>query len=158
LFAAKGELLHMDRGQVGRWSLLGYRILGLGIYRGQSGQWSWFLHRLSGLGILAFLLVHIIDISLLELGPTYYNDAISIFSTPGIRAASLILIAAVMYHVFNGLRIIAIDFWPSGVRYQQQMWIAAMALAILCFIGMGIFVIGPIFGFFTPGVGPLVFM
>jgi len=147
----------MDRG-VDRWALWRYRILGLGIYRGQSGQWSWFLHRFSGLGILAFLLVHIVDISLIGLGPTVYNDAISIFSTTYVRALSLILIGAVMYHVFNGVRIILVDFWPNGVKYQQQMWIIAMVLAILSFIGMGIFVIGPVFGFFTPGVGPLVYM
>jgi succinate dehydrogenase / fumarate reductase cytochrome b subunit len=147
----------MQRSQRGRWSLLGYRILGLGIYRGQSGQWSWLLHRISGLGILLFLLVHIVDISLLELGPRIYNDAINIFSLPGVRVGSLILIAAVMYHVFNGLRIIAIDFWPGGVKYQRQMWVAAMVLAILSFIGMGIFIIGPIFGFFGPDIGALAF-
>ena len=39
------------------------------MYRGQSGQWSWLFHRVTGLAILLFLLVHIVDITLIGFGP-----------------------------------------------------------------------------------------
>ena len=42
------------------------------------------------------------------------------------------LVGAVLFHMFNGLRIMAIDFWEQGPRYQRQMlwgvvgvWVAA---------------------------------
>ncbi len=38
------------------------------IYSGGTGQYAWALHRATGIGILFFLLVHIIDISLIGLG------------------------------------------------------------------------------------------
>ena len=61
------------------------------MYRGQSGHWSWLLHRITGLGVLLFLLVHIVDITLIGFGPTVYNDSIKIFSLPFVRVVSLAL-------------------------------------------------------------------
>ena len=116
------------------------------MYKGQSGMWSWLLHRITGLGILLFLLVHIVDISLLGFGPNIYNEGIALFGTIIVRIISLALIAAVLYHAFNGVRIILIDFWPRGVRYQGLMFAIVMVLSIVCFLPMAYFVVAPIFG------------
>ena len=107
-------------------------------------MWSWLLHRITGLGILLFLLVHIVDISLLGFGPNVYNEGIALFVTPIVRLISLALIAAVFYHAFNGIRIMIIDFWPKGARYQASMFWAVMILTIICFIPTGYFVIAPV--------------
>lgn len=116
------------------------------MYKGQSGMWSWLLHRIAGLGILLFLLVHIVDISLLNFGPDVYNEGIAFFGIGIIRVISLALIAGVLFHSFNGIRIMLIDFWPKGVRYQGLMFAVVMIVTILGFVGMGAYVIGPIFG------------
>ncbi len=116
------------------------------MYRGQSGQWSFFLHRLTGLGVLLFLLLHIVDITLIGFGKKVYDDSIKIFSTGVIRVISLALIASVLYHAFNGVRIILIDFWPEGHKYQREMFYGVLALSVLCFLPMAYFVIAPIFG------------
>src|SRR5260221_8684184 len=84
------------------------------MYKGQSGMWSWLLHRVTGLGILLFLLVHIVDISLLGFGPQVYDDGILLFDSVVVRLLSLALIAAVLFHAFNGVRIMVIDFWRKG--------------------------------------------
>lgn len=123
------------------------------MYRGQSGQWSWFFHRVTGLAILLFLLVHIVDITLIGFGPTIYNDAIGIFSLWPIRLVSLALIGAVLYHAFNGIRIILIDFWAAGYKYQSQMFYIVLAVTIIGTLGMGYFVIAPIFGICPQGPG-----
>lgn len=123
------------------------------MYRGQAGQWSWLFHRVTGLGVLLFLLVHIVDITLIGFGPTVYNDALQVFSTPIVRLVSLALIASVLYHAFNGVRIILIDFWPSGYKYQRQMFYAAVLLSIAGFIPMAFFVVAPIFGACPQGPG-----
>jgi succinate dehydrogenase / fumarate reductase cytochrome b subunit len=31
------------------------------------------------------------------------------------------LVAAVLYHALNGVRVILIDFWARGIRYQRLM-------------------------------------
>jgi len=116
------------------------------MYRGQSGQWSWLLHRVTGLGVLLFLLLHIVDITLAGFGQKVYDDSITIFSSPIIRLVSLALIASVLYHAFNGVRIILIDFWPAAHKYQRALFYAALALSVICFIPMAYFVLAPIFG------------
>ena len=116
------------------------------MYRGQSGQWSWLIHRVTGLAILLFLLVHIVDITLIGFGPTVYNDGIAIFSTPIIRLVSVALIGAVVYHAFNGIRIILVDFWPAGYKYQQPMFVAVLVLTIVLFIPTAVYILAPVFG------------
>ncbi len=109
-------------------------------------MWSWLLHRVTGLGVLLFLLVHIVDITLIGFGPIVYNDGIKIFSLGIVRLVSLALIASVLYHSLNGLRILVVDFWPAGAKYQRQMFYGALALAVAGFIPMAFFVVAPIFG------------
>jgi succinate dehydrogenase / fumarate reductase cytochrome b subunit len=121
------------------------------MYRGQSGQWSWLLHRITGLGVLLFLLIHIVDITLIGFGRTVYNDSIAVFSSWPVRLLSLALIGSVLYHAFNGVRIILVDFWPAAYKYQKAMFYLVLALTIISFIPMAFFVITPIFGYCPQG-------
>src|SRR5258708_16860515 len=99
------------------------------MYKGQSGMLAWLFHRITGLGVLLFLLVHIVDISLLGFGPKVYNEGISLFAIGIVRFISLALIAAVLYHAFNGVRIILIDFWPKGAPSPRIMFASALLLS-----------------------------
>ena len=119
------------------------------MYKGQSGMLAWLFHRITGLGVLLFLLIHIVDISLLGFGPKVYNEGIALFGTPIVRILSLALIGAVFYHAFNGIRIMLIDFVPQVARYQKSMYWTVMVLTFVCFIPIAVFVIGPIFGLNT---------
>ena len=114
------------------------------MYKGQSGMWSWLLHRITGLGILLFLFIHIVDISLLGFGPAIYNEGVLLFDSIIVRLLSLALIAAVLFHAFNGVRIMLIDFWSKGVRYQKVMFGIVMGLAVIGFIPLALYVIAPI--------------
>jgi succinate dehydrogenase / fumarate reductase cytochrome b subunit len=122
------------------------------MYKGQSGMWAWLLHRVTGIGILLFLLIHIVDVSLLGFGPTAYNDGIRLFDFWVARILSLALIAAVLFHAFNGIRIMLIDFLRKGVHYQRIMFVIALILAIVLFIPAAIFVLKPVFVAFFHGV------
>jgi len=113
------------------------------MYKGQSGMWAWLLHRVTGVGILLFLLIHIVDISLLGFGPAVYDDGIRLFDFWIARLLSLALIAAVLFHAFNGIRVMLIDFLSKGVHYQKIMFYIVLALAVVCFIPMAYFVIAP---------------
>jgi succinate dehydrogenase / fumarate reductase cytochrome b subunit len=117
------------------------------MYKGQSGMWSWLLHRITGLGILLFLLVHIVDVSLLGFGPAVYNEGILLFDSVIVRLLSLALIGAVLLHGFNGIRLMVIDFWRKGVRYQLLMFVIVMVLTVVGFIPIAYFVLEPVLPF-----------
>ena len=117
------------------------------MYKGQSGMWAWLLHRVTGLGILLFLFIHIVDVSLLGFGPRVYDEGIALFDSVIVRLLSLSLIGAVLLHASNGVRIMVIDFWRKGVKYQLAMFIIALALTIAGFIPFAIYILAPVLPF-----------
>ncbi len=120
------------------------------MYKGQSGMWSWLLHRITGLGILLFLLVHIVDVSLLGFGPAVYNEGILLFDSIIVRLLSLALIGAVLLHGFNGIRLMVIDFWRRGVRYQLLMFVIVLVITVVGFIPIAYYVLLPVLPFLQP--------
>ncbi len=38
------------------------------------------------------------------------------------RIGELGLIACVLFHSLNGIRVVLFDFWPKGVLYQRQLF------------------------------------
>ncbi len=118
------------------------------MYKGQSGMWSWLFHRISGLGILLFLLIHIVDVAMLGFGPGVYNTSVALFDQWIVRLLSLALIAAVLYHAFNGLRIMLIDFWRKGVRYQKTLFAVVLVVTVVAFIPLAYYVMAPVLSWF----------
>ena len=103
------------------------------LYRGKVGMWSWVLHRITGLAIYFFLLVHVLDTALVRLSPEAYDAVIATYKTPIIGVAELGLVAAILFHAFNGVRIILIDFWSKGSKYQNVMFWIVVAIAFVIF-------------------------
>lgn len=101
------------------------------IYSGGSGQYAWVLHRATGIGILFFLLVHIIDISLIGLGRDIYDASVEFYSRPVLLPMEILLVGAVVYHTLNGLRIMTIDFTSGGYRRERTSFAIVMILTIL---------------------------
>lgn len=88
-------------------------------YRGAIGQWSWVLHRLTGLGVVLFLVLHVVDTSWAVFYPELYVEAILVYQTPLFTIGEFGLVAAVVYHALNGLRIIVFDYRPQWWKYQK---------------------------------------
>jgi succinate dehydrogenase / fumarate reductase cytochrome b subunit len=105
------------------------------LYRGREGMWSWVLHRITGVAIFFFLLVHVLDTSLVRITPEGYNAVISTYKTPILGLGELALVAAIGFHALNGLRIILIDFWSVGTRHQRLLFWIVIALWIVLLAG-----------------------
>lgn len=106
-------------------------------YGGGVGQWSWLAHRLTGLGVLLFLVIHVIDTFFVVAYPWLYDETVSMYG--GVvfgtyywpvrwlfRVAELGLIASVVFHSVNGVRIVMFDFWPRAALYQRQIFWGVM--------------------------------
>ena len=91
------------------------------LYRGGEGMWTWVLHRITGVSVFFFLLVHVLDTALVRVSPEAYDLVIATYKTPIVNLLEIGLVGAVLYHALNGLRIILVDFWAKGPRYQRQM-------------------------------------
>lgn len=105
------------------------------LYRGNEGMWSWVLHRITGIGIFFFLLVHVLDTSLVRISPEAYNAVMASYKTTVMGLGEIALVGAIVFHAFNGLRIILVDFWSVGTRYQKTMFWIVIALWVIVMAG-----------------------
>jgi succinate dehydrogenase / fumarate reductase cytochrome b subunit len=110
------------------------RIAGT-LYRGNEGMWSWVLHRISGIGIYFFLLVHVLDTSLIRVSPEAYNAVIATYKNPIMGLGEVALVGAVVFHAMNGLRIIAVDAIPAATRIQRILFWVVIGLVIVLMAG-----------------------
>ena len=108
-----------------------------------TGRWrlAWILHRGSGLGLLAFLVIHVGDTALIRLGPTYYNAVLAIYRNGFFRALETVLLVAVLFHAFNGVRITVMDFWPGWGRHQRALINLTYGLTAVAWLGSAYFMV-----------------
>jgi succinate dehydrogenase / fumarate reductase, cytochrome b subunit len=135
----------------GAWSRL---VEGLR-YGGGVGQWSWLIHRITGLGILAYLVAHITDTFFVVVNPAWYDHALALYGgwvsgeyywpiRWAFRLGELGLIASVLFHSINGVRIVLFDFWPRAAQYQRQIFWAVVAVFLAIMIPVAVWVVLPL--------------
>ncbi|WP_308294117.1 succinate dehydrogenase, cytochrome b556 subunit [Streptomyces sp. ST2-7A] len=115
------------------------------LYRGREGMWSWVAHRVTGVLVFFFLFVHVLDTALVRVSPEAYDDTIAVYKTPLVAFMEYGLVAAVLFHALNGLRVVAVDFWSKGARFQKQMLWTVMAVWGLLMAGAAWPVLGHAF-------------
>ena len=116
------------------------------LYRGREGMWSWVAHRVTGFAIFMFLLVHVLDTALVRVSPEAYNEVIATYKNPVMGVGEAGLVAAILFHAFNGVRIVLVDFWSKGPRYQAKMLWVVLVLAVVLFVPFAIRHFSNVFG------------
>ena len=91
------------------------------LYKGKSGQWAFVLHRITGFGVFFFLLLHIVDVALVN-NARRYNEVHALYGNIVLRVFECGLLLGLLFHALNGLRIIAVDFFNEGVRREELMF------------------------------------
>jgi succinate dehydrogenase / fumarate reductase cytochrome b subunit len=104
------------------------------LYRGREGMWSWVAHRVTGVLIFFFLFAHVLDTALVRVSPDSYNRVIDTYKTPVVNLMEVGLVGAVLFHALNGIRVVLIDFWEKGTRYQKQMTYAVLAIVLVVMV------------------------
>ena len=104
------------------------------VYKGHEGQWSWLFHRVTGVAIILFLFAHVVDTAVVGWGPQAYNRVASVYHNPVVRTLELGLVAAVLFHSYNGIKILLIDFFPGLTRHITAIGRATIILFVLSMI------------------------
>jgi succinate dehydrogenase / fumarate reductase cytochrome b subunit len=116
------------------------------LYNGRSGQWAFVLHRITGFLVFMFLLLHVVDVSLINYrGGRLYNEVHQVYGNIFLRLFEVGLLFALLYHALNGLRIVMIDFFPGAVKNQKNLWSAVLALSVLGTVIGGVIIVKPFF-------------
>ncbi|MQA61536.1 MAG: succinate dehydrogenase, cytochrome b556 subunit [Actinophytocola sp.] len=116
------------------------------LYIGDPGMWSWVAHRITGVLTFFFLFVHVLDTALVRVSPEVYDEVINTYKTPFVGLLEVGLVGAVLYHALNGIRVMLVDFWGKGPRYQRPMLWAIVGVWLLVMIPSAVIMFTHIFG------------
>ncbi|MDP2744614.1 MAG: succinate dehydrogenase, cytochrome b556 subunit [Dehalococcoidia bacterium] len=93
------------------------------------GMWVWFLHRLTGVIILLYLVSHLLVIAFSR-SVSSFDSLMVFFRRPVILVLELLLLAVIIFHTLNGLRIMLFDL-GIGIRWQKALFWGLMGAGAL---------------------------
>jgi succinate dehydrogenase / fumarate reductase, cytochrome b subunit len=99
------------------------------------GMWAWWLQRVTGLGLAGYLLLHVflMGTSILR-GPSAFDSLLALLMGSKLfMLLDLALLAAVLIHGFNGIRLILFDL-GLGIPHQKKVFWVGMGVACLFFL------------------------
>lgn len=112
-------------------------------YRVSWAQLAWFGHRLSGIGVLVYLFMHIVETSMVTLGPEVYNATLGLFRNLPIRLGEVVLMAALVYHSLNGLKVILLDFVPAATIWYRPLTLGVVIATVVSMVPLSILMVAP---------------
>ncbi len=97
------------------------------------GLVAFILFRISGLGLTFYLFAHFVALSNLISGPQAWESFLRLAHTPVFLLFDIILIAGILVHGLNGLRVALIGL-GIGTRQEKTWFYIAMAVAVVVLI------------------------
>lgn len=91
------------------------------------GWWAWLFQRVSGLALVGYLFLHIAVISTALGGADTFDSVLKMLQRPIFVVLDLGLVATVLYHSLNGLRVVLFDV-GLGIRQQAALFWACVVV------------------------------
>jgi succinate dehydrogenase / fumarate reductase cytochrome b subunit len=99
-----------------------------------AGMTAHVLQRATGVLLLIYLFLHVHTIRQLRMGPAAFNSAVVTFRHPVFKLLEIALLATVVLHALNGVRITAVDMGWGHERQRGLFWIYVVGLGTLIFL------------------------
>lgn len=96
-------------------------------------NWSmvaFVFHRITGLALTLYIFLHIWTLSAVKDGPAAFNHSLEKYENLMGHIFEYLLLLAVTYHLFNGLRVTFVDFLRF-TRHQKRLLVWAIALTVI---------------------------
>jgi succinate dehydrogenase / fumarate reductase cytochrome b subunit len=106
------------------------------MYR-STGFISFFLRRLTGVALVIYLFLHMWVIGSALQGPEVFDARLNLVQTPFFKLMEIALLAAVVYHAFDGIRLLVVH-WFNVTDYRKSLFYAAFAISAILVIAGGI--------------------
>jgi succinate dehydrogenase / fumarate reductase cytochrome b subunit len=100
----------------------------LDVRRRKLGMWAYALNRITGIGLVVYLYLHLVVLSLLLRGQAAWDVFVTVARSPDVLALDVILLAGILIHGLNGLRI-ALTGFGIGVGAQKALFVVVMVVS-----------------------------
>jgi succinate dehydrogenase / fumarate reductase cytochrome b subunit len=98
----------------------------------RAGMYAWLFHRITGLALVFYILLHIFVIASVNFGGGSFDAVMGLLTTKPFVLIDLVLVAVVLYHGLNGIRIIFFDL-GYGIKNQRGIFWTMMAIGTAVF-------------------------
>ncbi len=102
-----------------------------------TGFISFLLRRITGVALVLYLFMHMWVIGSVNSGPEAFDARLALVQTPIFKLAEVALLAAVVYHAFDGIRLLIVHYFDV-TEYRKSLFYAAFAVSALLTIAGGI--------------------
>jgi succinate dehydrogenase / fumarate reductase cytochrome b subunit len=94
---------------------------------GGMGTVAFAMHRASGAVIALYGITHVLVMSFALGGDAGFNRLMETFQQPWVLVLEMLLVAVVLFHMLNGVRILLFDI-GVGIRHQKALFVGLMAV------------------------------
>ena len=102
-----------------------------------TGFISFALRRFTGVALVLYLFMHIWVIGSVNSGPEAFDARLEFFQSPIFKLLEIGLLAAVVYHAFDGIRLIIVHYLEV-TEYRKSLFYAAFAVSAILTVAGGI--------------------
>lgn len=113
--------------------------------RDEFTRWAYYAHRVTGFAIFAFLLLHIVDVSLYGFSHQLYNQVHQLYGSAPLRFFESGLLFAILFHTFNGIRLLIIDLADLGLPASRRALGSVTTVTALLGAAGSIVILQPLF-------------
>ena len=121
------------------------RLARPGRERAELQRWAFYLHRITGVGVLGFLCLHVIDVSLFVWDPIVYDDVHGLYGTAMMRVIEVGLLFGLLFHTFNGLRLVVVDVRDLGLTASTRLLHGVLAATVVLGVVGSYYIMKPVF-------------
>jgi len=97
------------------------------------GNVAFWIQRLTGIALVGYLILHVHTIHDLQ-NPQKFDEALKLFGTPLFKLGEIALLATVILHALNGIRLTMVDMGVELTRQRQWFWYFAIGVGAVLFL------------------------
>lgn len=109
-------------------------------------RWAYVAHRVTGVAVFAFLLLHVLDVALLAVSRERFDDVHELYGTAPMRVFECLLLYAILFHTFNGLRLVLLDAAEIRAATARRLLHLAVALTAVLGTAASLVILAPVMG------------
>lgn len=102
-----------------------------------TGFISFLLRRVTGVALVLYLFTHIWVIGSVNSGPEIFDARLALVQSTFFKFAEIALLAAVVYHAFDGIRLLIVHYFDI-TEYRKSLFYAAFVISAILTIAGGL--------------------
>jgi succinate dehydrogenase / fumarate reductase cytochrome b subunit len=106
------------------------------MYR-STGFVSFILRRVTGVALVLYLFLHMWVIGSINESPAAFDVRLALVQTPFFKFAEVLLLAAVVYHGIDGIRLLLVHYF-NMTEYRKSLLYAVLVVSGLLIIAGGL--------------------